>query len=68
VGREGVEGGCAILGLKDLPRAESVKKRLQDAPHIRVVIDNQESEARIFDAEHGARKRFEPTGLYFRLR
>jgi len=50
---EGLEAGCAVLGLVDLARAEAVQQGAQDAPHMRIVVDHQEAQAVEVDADHG---------------
>ncbi len=51
---EGIEAGRAVLGLIDVARAEAVQQRAHDAPHVRVVVDDEETQAVEIDADHGA--------------
>ena len=51
---EGVEAGGAVLGLVDVARAEAVQQRAHDAPHVGIVIDDEETQAVEVDADHGA--------------
>ena len=53
---EGVEAGRAVLGLVDVARAEAVQQRAHDAPHVRIVVDDEETQAIEIDANHGASK------------
>ena len=52
--REGFETGGAVLGLVDVARAEPVQQRAQDAPHMRVVVDDKKSDFVEIDADHNA--------------
>ena len=51
---EGVETRRAVLGLVDVARAEAVQQRADDAPHVGVVVDDEETQAIEIDANHGA--------------
>ena len=51
---EGVEPGRAVLGLVDVARAEAVQQRADDAPHVGVVVDDEETQAVEIDADHSA--------------
>ena len=53
---EGVEAGRAVLGLIDVARAEAMQQRADDAPHMGVVVDDEEAQAVEIDADHGAPK------------
>ena len=53
---EGVEAGRAVLGLIDLARAEAMQQRADDAPHVGVVVDDEEAQAIEIDANHDAPK------------
>ena len=49
---EGFEAGGAVFGLVDFARAEAVQQRAQDAPHVRVVVDDEEAQPVEIDADH----------------
>ena len=49
---EGFEPGGAVLGLVDFARAEAVQQRAQDAPHMRVVVDDEKAQPIEIDADH----------------
>ena len=51
---EGLEAGRAVLGLIDFARAEAMQQRAHDAPHMGVVVDDEEAQAVEIDADHGA--------------
>ena len=51
---EGVEAGRAVLGLVDFARAEAMQQRADDAPHMRVVVDDEKTQAIEIDANHGS--------------
>ena len=53
---EGFEAGRAVLGLVDVARAEAVQQGAHDAPHMRVVVDDEETQPVEIDANHGASK------------
>jgi len=60
---EGFEPGRAILRLVDVACAKSVQQRAQDAPHMRVVVDDQKTKLVEIDADHDAmRSRRQPSG------
>ena len=44
--------GRAVFGLVHLARAEAVQQRTQDAPHMRVVVDDEETQPVEIDADH----------------
>ena len=50
---EGLEAGGAVFRLVDFARAEAVQQRAHDAPHMRVVVDDEETQAVEIDADHG---------------
>src|SRR3989304_1852659 len=52
--REGFQTGRAVFRLMDFARAEAVQQRAQDAPHMRVVVDDEKTQAVEIDADHGA--------------
>ena len=52
--REGFQAGRAVFRLMDFARAEAVQQRAQDAPHMRVVVDDEKTQAVEIDADHGA--------------
>ena len=45
--------GGAILGLVHVARAEAMQQRAQDAPHVHIVVDDEEAELVEVDADHG---------------
>ena len=49
---EGFEAGGAVLRLVDFARAEAVQQRAQDAPHMGVVVDDEEAQPVEIDADH----------------
>ena len=51
---EGFEAGGAVFRLVHLARAEAVQQRAQDAPHMRVVVDDEEAQPVEIDADHDA--------------
>ena len=51
---ERLEAGRAVFRLIDLARAEAVQQRAQDAAHVRVVVDDEETQPVEVDADHGA--------------
>ena len=51
---EGLEPGRAVFRLVDFARAEAMQQRAQDAPHVRVVVDDEEAQPVEIDANHGA--------------
>ena len=51
---EGFEAGGAVLGFVHFARAEPVQQRAQDAPHVRVVVDDEKAQAIEIDADHAA--------------
>ena len=53
---EGVEAGRAVLRLVDFARAKAVQQRADDAPHVRVVVDDEETQTIEIDANHAAPK------------
>ena len=67
---ESLEPGGAVLGLVDLACAEAMQQRADNAPHMGVVIDDEEPQAIEIDANHGdpigrASARPTPTTLVF---
>ncbi len=49
---EGFETGGAVFGFIDFARAEAVQQRAQDPPHMRVVVDDEKTQAIEVDADH----------------
>jgi hypothetical protein len=49
---ECVEAGGAVLGLHHVAGAEAVQQRFDDPPHVRIVIDDQQTQAIEIDANH----------------
>ena len=52
--REGLKARRAVLRLVDFARAEAMQQRAQDAPHMRIVVDDEETQAVEIDTNHGA--------------
>ena len=52
--RKGLETGGAVFSLVDFARAEAMQQRAQDAPHMRVVVDDEKAKPIEIDAKHGA--------------
>ena len=50
---EGLEACGAVLRLVHFTGAEAVQKRAQDAPHMCVVVDDEETQAVEVDTDHG---------------
>ena len=50
---EGFETGRAVLRLVHLARAEPVQQRAEDAPHMRIVVDDEKAQPVEVDADHG---------------
>jgi hypothetical protein len=49
---EGFETGGAVFGFVYFAGAEAMQQRAQDAPHMRVVVDDQKAQAVEIDANH----------------
>jgi hypothetical protein len=49
---EGLQARSAILGFVYFARAESMQQRAQNAPHMRIVINDQKAQAIEIDADH----------------
>ena len=47
------ERGRAVLGLIGFTRAEGIQQRAQDAPHVWIVVADEEAQLVEVDAEHG---------------
>src|SRR5271154_2461413 len=59
---KGLEAGGAVFGFVDLSGAETVQQRAHDAPHMGVVVDDEEAQTVEIDADHKAwRARVEPS-------
>ena len=52
--REGFQAGRAVFRLIDFARAEAMQQRAQDAAHMRVVVDDEETQPVEIDTDHGA--------------
>src|SRR5688500_13413514 len=46
------EAGGAVLGFIDFARTEAMQQRAQDAAHMRVVVDDEETQTVEFDTDH----------------
>ena len=51
---EGFQAGRAVFRLMHFARAEAVQQRAQHPAHMGVVVDDEETQAVEFDADHGA--------------
>jgi hypothetical protein len=51
---EGFKPGGAIFGFIHLARTETMQQRAQDASHMRVVVDDEETQTVEIDADHAA--------------
>jgi hypothetical protein len=49
---ERLQPGGAVLGLIDFARAEPIEQRPQDAAHMRVVLDDEETQSIEIDTDH----------------
>ena len=49
---EGFEAGGAVLGLIHFAGAKAVQQRAQNAPHMRVVVDDQKAQPVEIDTDH----------------
>ena len=49
---KGFEAGCAVFGFVDFARSETVQQRPQDAAHMRIVVDDEETQAVEVDPDH----------------
>src|SRR5215510_8786019 len=52
--REGLEAGRAVFRLVDFARAEAMQQRAQDAAHVRIVVDDEKTQAIEIDTNNGA--------------
>ena len=50
--RERLETGRAVFGLVDFARAEAMQQRAQDAPHMRIVVDDEKAKSIEIDTKH----------------
>ena len=51
---KGFEAGGAVLGLVHLTGAETMQQCAHNAPHVRVVVDDQKAQAIEIDSDHAA--------------
>ena len=49
---EGLKAGRAVFGFINVARAKAVQQRAQHPPHMRVVVDDEKSQAVEVDADH----------------
>ena len=49
---EGFEAGGAVFGLVHFARAEAMQQRAQNAPHMRIVVDDQKAQPVEIDTDH----------------
>ena len=52
--REGFEPGRAVFGLVDVARAKAVQQGADNAPHVGIVVDHEETQAVEIDPNHSA--------------
>jgi hypothetical protein len=50
--RESLQARSAILGFVHFAGAEAMEQRAQNAPHMRIVIDDQKAQPIEIDADH----------------
>ena len=51
---EGFQPRRAVFRFIDFSRAETMQQRAQDAAHVRIVVDDEKTQAVEIDASHGA--------------
>ena len=62
---EGFEAGGAVFGFVHFARAKTVQQRAQNAPHMRVVVDDQKAQPVEIDTDH-ANSRAAHAGAHLR--